>query len=657
MQHLNIDIETRSPVDLMTSGVHKYAQNCEIILFSYSVDLDTNNIRCIDMAHGEKIPDEIMQALTDVGVIKHAYNAQFERVVIGTKLFGHPLPPNQWRCTYVHSLYLALPPSLDKLSKFMWPKNEKMQKDARGKRLIRKYSTSTGEIEVDKDWLDFIEYNIQDVKVEAMIFLVLNKVCPFPKKEQKLWEIDQAINDRGVAVDDELVEAAMQLSREVNEREEAEFTNITGISYTQNVKFAQWITEQTGVTCASVAGDKIADYLKQNRVIPGHVYSAINLHRLLNKSSLSKYKAIKNSAYKDDKGNWRTHGLFQFYGASRTGRFAGRLVQVQNLPRNYVSHLDEWRYNVKLADLFILDQYTDNIPDILSQLIRTAFIPSKGNELVVSDFHAIEAVVSAWLAEEGWRLRVFEGDGKIYEASASQMFGVPIDSITTPDGKHGPNYSLRAKGKVAELALGYGGGVGALEKMGGAKLGLSINEMESIRDKWRKRSPRIVAFWDKLDKAFRYIISGRYDTVPVGRVKVMRYRNFIAVQLPSGRKLFYFKPGVESREEQVTFTRRLYFYGQNQITKHWERIYTRGSKIFENIVQAISRDILCNAMINLTNSGYDIVMHVHDEIIVDVPKGTLSVQQMNDLMTNLPEWGKDIPLTAAGFTADFYRKD
>lgn len=662
MKHLSIDIETRSQVDLKTCGVYKYAQSCEIILFAYSVDL-SEEVKVLDLLHGDKIPDDIMYALTDPNVIKHAYNAQFERVVIGTVLFGKPLDASQWRCTYIYSLYLALPSTLDRLSKFMWPSKVDMQKDSRGKRLLRKFSIMQDKKDVpadSQDWLDFIEYNRQDVYVEVMIYKVLQRVEPnYPQLEQRLWELDQKINDAGVGVDMNFVVSALKLAEEVNDRELEEFKNITGLEkHTQNVAFARWLTEQTGITCNSVAKEELSEYTKKLIVIPDNVYKAITIRQLLSKSSLAKYKAIINSAYKNRNGEYRTHGLFQFYGASRTGRFAGRLVQVQNLPRNYISHLSDWRDNVKLRDLFILDQFTDNVPDILSQLIRTAFIPSKGNEFVISDFHAIEAVVSAWLAGESWRLDVFRGHGKIYEASASQMFGVPIDSITTPDGEHGPNYALRAKGKVAELALGYGGGVGALSKMGGEKLGLSIPEMESIRDKWRKRSPHIVSFWAKLDNAFKLIIKERNDHLSIdGKIRVVRQRNFIAVVLPSGRKLYYFKPGIETKDEQTGFTRQMYYYGQDQTTGKWGRIYTRGSKIFENIVQAISRDILCNAMLNLDKRGFKIVMHVHDEIIVDVPKNLLSVDVMNSIMTDLPEWGKDIPLTAAGFKAEFYQKD
>lgn len=656
-REMSLDLETRSRLDLAKVGVYKYAENCEILFLSYAYDGQPDTLETVNLYKGEKIPEEVIADIKNPKVIKHAFNAQFERVVL-SKYLGETLNPDNWYCSMVHSLYLNLPASLDKVSSFLFPKNIDAQKDKRGKALITKYSKPRYKKEIPAgDMNEYIEYNRQDVIVEMHVSSVLNKFAPLPYQEQTNYVVDQIINDKGIYVDTELVNSALKINTELNEKRTAEFTDLTGLSSPrQNVAFAKWLTEQTGVECKSVAKEELKAYLEALPIVPKKVKRAIEIRQEMSKSSIAKYEAINRSICKDG----RCHGLFQFYGASRTGRYAGRLVQLQNLPRNNVDNISDWREDVKTGDMEYLSMLTENVPSILSQLIRTTIIAPKGKKLIVCDFHAIEAVLSAWLAGEEWRLEVFRGDGRIYEASAAEMFNVDKDTITTPDGEHGENYALRAKGKVAELALGYGGGVGALKKMGGDKLGLTDEEMTQIVSLWRKRSPKIVKFWEALDLGLRQVVTDVSDSFVYKKgIKLAKKGRFLTITLPSNRKLFYFNPHyIERLTPYGEYKPVLVYEGKNQTTGKWEDIETRGAKIFENIIQAIARDILCNSMLNMEKATHNAVtMHVHDELVIEVDDGWYDLKRMKRTMLDLPDWGKDIPLDCAGFETQFYMKD
>lgn len=611
---MSLDIETRSRLDLAKVGVYKYAENCDVLFVSYAIDDNPATLKTINLYKGESLPEDFVVLLENPDVEKHAFNAQFERVVLSKYLYeDHYIEPVNWHCSMVHSLYLNLPASLDSISKFLFPKNVDAQKDKRGKMLITKYSKPRyKDVIPEDDMNEYIEYNRQDVIVEMKVASVLDRFAPLPEEEQENYYYDQLINDKGIFIDTELVNSAIKVNNLLGEKRTAEFKILTGLSSSrQNVAFAKWLSKQTGVPCTSVAKEPLKDYLSSLPLVPKEVKRAIEIRQEMSKSSIAKYEAINRSMCNDG----RCHGLFQFYGASRTGRYAGRLVQLQNLPRNNVEHISDWREDVKTGDVEYLSMLTENVPSILSQLIRTTIIAPPQKKLIVCDFHAIEAVLSAWLAGEQWRLDVFRGDGRIYEASAAEMFGVDKDSITTPDGKHGENYELRAKGKVAELALGYGGGVGALKKMGGDKLGLTDDEMTQIVQLWRKRSPKIVKFWDVLDLGLHQVITGVCDVFKYKKgVAISKKGRFLAIKLPSGRRLFYYNPHyIEKQTPYGAYKPVLVYEGKNQTTGKWEDIETRGAKIFENIIQAIARDILCNSLKNLEKSTHgEVIMHVHD---------------------------------------------
>lgn len=666
--HLSIDIETRSRLDLGDAGVYKYAENCEIILFSYCIDFAADSykdIKCVDLLHGEKIPDVIVQMLTDKSVVKHAYNAQFERVVLSEYLHEY-LEPEQWFDTMLLANYLALPSSLKEISEFLFPNLKDHWKDSRGRKQLAMFSKPKY-IEPDltnpkdlENWKEFKCYNQQDVITEMRVCRALSTFLDdFPDSERRFWYDDQKINDRGVRIDRDLVNAVIRIMDELSYRENQEFQKLTGgLKPTQNKVFAKWLSEETGVLCNSVSKENLAMWYSSVPLVPEKVDRAIKLKKLMSKTSLAKYKKMRDCVCEDG----RARGLFQFYGASRTGRYASKLINLQNLKRNTVEPIEQWRKDAMTGDLEYMEMLTDDVPDVLSQLVRTAIIPRDGYEFIVSDFHAIEAVISAWIAGEKWRLDVFRGDGRIYEASASQMFNVPVNTITKPDGSHGENYYLRAKGKVAELALGYGGGLGALQKMGGEKLGLTEEEMRNIVYLWRVKSPNITAFWEKLDSAFRSVALGTASQVDIYKERniVVRRENekFVSLQLPSLRKLYYYEPHLAVVETPYGVDQQsLMYWGKNQTTGHWERIPTRGSKLFENLVQATARDILVHAIHNIRLERMDVVMHIHDEVVVEVPKGKYTVDDINLLMTDLPSWATAMPLTAAGFKADFYMKD
>lgn len=665
---LSIDIETRSRLDLSKVGVYKYAENCEVLLFSYSWNDDCiengwQSVETIDLYKGEQLPPDIVSALVDKDIVKRAYNAQFERIVLSNYLNNY-LDPKQWFDTMTLANYLSLPAKLDDIAKFLFPEDTGYHKDSGGSQRLKMFSLPNYRNpdftkEKDRDyWQDFIRYNKKDVYVECMVHHALSKFFgEVSSKEYGYWVDDQKINDLGVRLDENLVNSVIKILDELSYREVKNFMELTGgLKPSQNVAFAKWLSEETGVHCSSVSKENLKIWYDSLSVVPEKVDKAIKLKSLMGKTSLAKFQKMKNCIC----GDGRARGLFQYYGGSRTGRYAGRLVNLQNLKRNNLPDIGLWREMACRGSLEELELLTDDVPDVLSQLVRTAIIPREGYEFIVSDFHAIEAVISAWVAGEKWRLEVFRTDGRIYEASASQMFNVPVNTITTPDGKHGENYFLRAKGKVAELALGYGGGVGALEKMGGAKLGLTDEEMRNIVYLWRTKSPRIVEMWNKIDGAMRSIVMGtsQFESI-TNSINIMRENeHFVSIELPSLRKLYYYEPHFTVKQTPYGINQQsLVYWGRNQTSGKWEEIDTRGSKLFENIVQAIARDILCHAIHNIRLEHLDVVMHIHDETVVETPKNTLSVDDINLLMTDLPHWASGMPLTSAGFKTEFYMKD
>ena len=656
MRTLNIDIETFSSVDITKSGSYKYAMSddFQILLFAYSID--GQDVKIVDLAQGETVPGEILELLKDKECIKYAYNAVFEWWCLNTA--GIETPLEQWQCTMVHGLYCGYTAGLAAIGNAMGLPQDK-KKLTTGSALIRyfcipcKATKSNGNRSrnlpqhAPEKWELFKEYCVQDVVTEMEIDRRLS-AFPVPDREWKLWQLDTFMNAYGVRVDSELVNGALYidaLSR-ANLLEEAR--EITKLDNPNSAKqLLEWL-EEVGEEIENLQKgtvEKLVDTLEE-----GEAKRVLEIRQELSKTSVKKYKAMDEAKCKDD----RIRGLLQFYGANRTGRYAGRLVQVQNLPRNYIETLDIARDIIKKGDGELLELIYGNIPDTLSQLIRTAFIPSEGNHFVVSDFSAIEARVIAWLAGEEWRMEVFKTHGKIYEASASQMFGVPINTIAK--GKE--NYHLRAKGKVAELALGYQGSVGALTAMGAANMGLTDEEMKDIVTRWRKSSKRIVELWYALENAAIEVLETG-ESQMVKCVKLAREYDFIygqdffTIALPSGRKLFYPKPFLK---ENQFGQMQMHYMGINQTTKKWEVIPTYGGKLTENIVQAIARDCLTETLLRIKAKGWPIVFHVHDEVILDVPM-SVELDEVIQTMTEEISWAKGLILNAAGFTGSYYMKD
>lgn len=607
MRTLSIDIETYSSVDLAKSGVYRYAEapDFEILLFGYSVD--AGPVQVVDFACGEKIPKEIQQAILDNNVTKWAFNAQFERICL-SKYFGIHLAPDSWRCTMVWSAYLGLPLSLEGAAIVTGADKKKLTK---GKELIRYFSvpckptvTNGGRTRnlpehAPEKWNSFKAYNLRDVEVELSIQEKLQKF-PMPEEEWNNYILDQQINDRGIQLDLELVKKAIQCDEKVREELTSRLKELTDLDNPNSVvQMKSWLSEK-GLETDSLDKASVKALLKE---APEHLSEVLELRQLLAKSSVKKYTAMENAVCTDG----RARGLLQFYGANRTGRFAGRLIQVQNLPQNHLSDLEQARRLVRGGHFDALEILYDSIPGVLSELIRTAFVPKKGYKFIVADFSAIEARVIAWLAGETWRNEVFATHGKIYEASASQMFKVPLEEVT----KGSP---LRQKGKIAELALGYGGSVGALKAMGALDMGLTEEELKPLVYAWRNANPNIVRLWWDVDRAVKEAVTERCRT-ETHRIRFEYRSGMLLIWLPSGRQLTYVKPrmGINSfGSEAVT-------YEGVGATKKWERIESYGPKFVENIVQAISRDILCCAMRKLNEKGFDIVMHVHDEVVLEVP--------------------------------------
>lgn len=642
---LAIDIETYSDVDLVRSGVYAYTTSpkFEILLFAYSFDDD--EVKVIDLATGETLPNEIILALEDEKIIKTAFNANFERVCL-SKYLNKKLSAKSWRCTAVQAASLGLPLSLDGVAQVLGLQKQKMKE---GKELIKYFSVpckptkSNGERNRNyphhslERWEVFKKYCAQDVEVEKAIRKRLERY-PIITSEQEIYVLDQEINDRGILIDTKLVEKSIECENIHKEDIYAEAQKLTGLENPNSViQLKQWLLEN-GVEVESLSKKTVADLAKDAEE---DVQRLLNLRSQLSKTSVKKYEAIERVLCADK----RVRGLLQFYGANRTGRWAGRLVQVQNLPQNHIKDLTLARDLVKNGEFETLDMLFDNVSQVLSELIRTAFIPKENHRFIVADFSAIEARVIAWLAEEKWRLDVFNSHGKIYEASASQMFKIPIEEIT----KTSP---LRQKGKISELALGYGGSVGALAAMGALDMGVKEEELQGLVSKWRQANPNITKLWWDIDKAAIKVVKEKSFEV-VGKIKIFYEKGIMFITLPSGRNLSYIKPRLETNK----FGREGITYEGIGATKKWERIETYGPKLVENIVQATARDLLAEAMINVDKKGYEIVMHVHDEIIVEISKDKGSLKEVCDVMAIAPEWAKGLPLRADGFECEYYRKD
>ncbi|WP_460001765.1 DNA polymerase [Paradesulfitobacterium aromaticivorans] len=655
MKTLSIDIETYSSADLAKCGVYKYSESpdFDILLFGYSID--GGEVKVIDLASGETLPDEIIQALTDEHVVKWAFNAQFERVCLSRWLKrlgitpdqGNPespfLNPSSWRCSMVWSAYMGLPLSLEGAGMVLGLEKQKLKE---GKELIRyfsmpcKPSKANGGHERNlpsdaKDkWEQYKVYNSRDVETEIEIQAKLRKF-PVPDFEWQNYILDQEINDRGIRLDMDLVKEAIRFDNRAKNELTHLMHQITALENPNSVaQMKVWLSEQ-GLETDTLGKAAVKELLK---TAPEPLGKVLELRQLLAKSSVKKYTAMQNAVCSDG----RVRGLLQFYGANRTGRWAGRLVQVQNLPQNHLPDLDHARQIVKSSDYEILETLYDAVPDVLSELIRTAFIPKPGHQFIAADFSAIEARVIAWLAGETWRNEVFATHGRIYEASASQMFHVPIDEIT----KGSP---LRQKGKIAELALGFGGSVGALKAMGALDMGVGEDELQPLVNIWRAANPNIVRFWWDVDKAAMTAVRERTATDTHG-IRFECRSGMLFVTLPSGRCLSYVKPKIG----QNRFGNDAVTYEGVGATKKWERIETYGPKLVENIVQAVSRDILCHALQMFRNS--EIVMHVHDEIVIEADM-RVSVEALCEQMSRVPSWAKGLLLRSDGFVCSFYKKD
>lgn len=653
MRTLHIDLETFSSVSIK-SGLYRYVQSpdFEILLFAYSYDYEP--VRIVDIACGERIPESVIDDLNNPNVRKVAHNAAFEIYCLSqfyaTQIY-------QWHCTMVHSLYCGFPASLDAVGRAMGFTEDK-RKMGIGKSLIRYFCVPCAPSRTNggrtrnlpahdpEKWNLFKEYCCRDVVTEMEIDKRLAS-HPFPESEHRNWVLDQLINQTGVALDTDIINGALTIMDRVNDELTEKAKEITGLDNPNSVsQLKEWVQRNSDIEVESLNKATVSEILadKDGKEL---VKEALRIRRELGKTSVKKYETMRSCLCADG----RIRGLLQFYGANRTGRFAGRLVQVQNLPRNYIENLDTARDLVKRTQTEAIRCVYGSVSDTLSQLIRTAFIPGPGNRFIVADFSAIEARVLAWLAGEQWRLDIFRTTGKIYEASASTMFGVPIERIA----KGNPEYALRSKGKVAELALGYQGSAGALINMGALGMGLTEEELPDIVNRWRKSSPRIVDFWRQAEQyALAAVKLGVSNTMPCG-VTFHRDEDYLLIRLPSGRDLFYYRPEIRVND---LGREAIHFFGTDQKTGKWRLISTYGGKLTENIVQAVARDLLCNAMMNLFYAGYRINFHVHDEVILEVPEESgKNLEEAIRLMCTLPAWAEGLPLNAAGFESHYYMKD
>lgn len=657
---LEIDIESFSSVELKKCGVYKYAESPDFEILLFGVSVDGGEVTVYDLASGDTLPKEIIQALADDSVIKWAYNASFERVCLSVWLRrNYPqyfssysikedtvrnyLDPSSWRCSLVWGAYMGLPLSLEGIGKVLKLENQKM---AEGKALIRYFCVPCKPTKANGGrtrnlpehdpvkWSTFISYNKRDVETEMAIQQKLSKF-PVPDFLWEEYHLDQEINDRGIQLDMALVEQAIAIDERSREELSAKMRQLTALENPNSVQqMKEWLTKH-GLEVDSLDKKAVKELLK---TAPPELAEVLELRRQLAKSSVKKYQAMQNAVCADG----RTRGMFQFYGANRSGRWAGRLIQLQNLPQNHMAHLEDARSLVRSGDYSMLSTLYDSVPEVLSELIRTAFVPRAGYKFIVSDFSAIEARVLSFLAGESWRLKVFAENGDIYCASASAMFHVPVE-------KHGQNAHLRQKGKIAELALGYGGSVGALKSMGALEMGLAEEELQPLVDAWRTSNPNIVQFWWDVDNAVKTTVRQRLDTETHG-IR-FRYRSgMLFIVLPSGRQLCYVKPQMGVNQfggDSVT-------YEGVGSTKKWERIESYGPKFTENIVQAISRDILMYAIRTLSHCF--IVGHVHDELIIECSMG-VSLDTVCEQMGRTPPWIKGLNLRADGYETMFYKKD
>lgn len=663
MIHLSIDLETYSDVNLKKAGLYRYVQSpaFEILLFAYSFDGAPTQV--IDMAQGEKIPLEVIHALTDPQCLKHAYNAAFEWYCL-SKYMGAQLPPSQWRDTMLHGLYAGYTAGLDATGRALGIPEDK-QKLTTGKALIRYFCVPCKPTKANggrtrnyphhdlEKWTLFKTYNGQDVVAEMEIERRLS-VFPVPDFVQKQWETDLLINARGVAVDMDFCEGALELGETIRAQLTDEAVQLSGLQNPNSVKqLARWLSAETGDDITTLRKETIKELLGRDNA--DHVQRMLEIRQELGKTSTKKYDAIEAAVCDDG----RVRGLLQFYGANRTGRWAGRLVQVQNLPRTYTEPLEFARELVKGRKLDALRTVYGSPNDTLSQLIRTAFVAAPGNVLIDADFSAIEARVISWLADEEWRLEVFRTHGKIYEASASQMFGVPLERIK----KGNPEYSLRQRGKVAELALGYQGGVLAMRQMDTGKLlaDLPDEEIKDIVDKWRNTNPKIRNLWYSFnDAAIRVIQNGgslRVRCCTFAReCDCIRGTTCMTISLPSGRKLYYVEPSVgENRWGGPSIT----YMGVNDKNK-WGRIETYGGKLVENVVQAIARDCLAQAIEHLEAAGLPVVFHIHDEVVIDTAAfdtNDAMLDKVVKIMSTPIPWAEGLPLGADGWVGAFFKKD
>ncbi len=647
MKEIGIDIETYSSYNLKSCGVYKYveAPDFAILLFAYAVD--GGPVKCIDLACGEELPREVIDALSDPAITKTAYNAAFERVCLG-KYLGIHLDPAQWQCTMVRAARLGLPLPLGQCGEVLRIENGKMKE---GAALIRYFSLPGRNgrhypADAPERWATFKAYNIRDVEVEQA---VLAKVRNFevPEFDRQLYITDQEINDRGVLIDQQLVRNAERFDTEYKAMLARQAKDLTGLENPNSpAQIKKYLEDVSGEEVESLNKKDLAD-LKDRMSDYPDAQELISLRQDMAKTSSKKYTAMLKCVCSDG----RIHGLLQFYGASRTGRWAGRLVQVQNLPQNHLPDLDHARYLVKHGDLEEFVMNYDNPTHVLSELIRTAFVAPAGKTFHVCDFSAIEARVIAWLAGEAWVLEVFREGGDIYCSTASKMFGVPVE-------KHGRNAELRQKGKIAVLALGYGGGVSALEAMGGSRLGLTEEEEVEIVRLWRRSNKNITRFWNVIESAaISAIQTGRTVTINRG-ITVGRQKGMLTITLPSGRTLCYprARVTVEKNDGWRGDHEFIEYEGTDQTTKKWGRIRTYGGKLTENVVQAIARDILGIIILRARKEGFDIVFHIHDEIVVEARPGQ-TLEQIETLFSQPIDWCRDLPLKGAGYTTPYYLKD
>ncbi len=640
MRHLSIDIETYSSNDIK-DGVYKYsnASDFQVLLFAFS--LDGGPVQCLDLTK-QGLPRELREALADPDVQKHAFNAQFERVCL-SRYLGIPyyLDPSQWRCTMVLAQELGLPASLERCAEYL---SLAQKKDAAGKSLIKYFSMPCKPTKANggrtrnlprhdpEKWQLFIDYCIQDVVVEMAIAdkLLVLSISP---REWDYYAVDQRINDRGVGLDNDLVQSALYCKDAKMAALASELKKITQLDNPNSRnQLLSWLKERG----YQAKGLTKADVQKELEVATGEVKRVLELKLQTSMSSLKKYEAMERAECSDG----RVHGLLQFYGASRTGRWAGRVVQVQNLARNYLRDLDDARNLVKKRDIDGIEILYDSLNDTLKQLVRTAFVAGEEKDFYVSDFSAIEARVIAWYAKENWRLEVFATHGKIYEASASQMFHIPIEDV---------DKNLRQKGKVAELALGYQGGPGALKQMGALEMGVPEEELPKLVENWRRANPNIVQFWKDVQRATIKALKTR-STIKLGKLKFKRSRGFLFIQLPSGRNLAYAKATVEAGD----YGDKIVYEGQGD-KAYFTRQETYGGKLVENIVQATARDVLAEALLRLEEAGYPVVFHVHDEAIVET--SDTDIETINNLMAQAPDWAAGLPLNSEGYVTKYYKKD